>query len=84
MSMNRIQFQHGISLPEFLKQYGTEAQCEAALEQVRWPQGFICPYCGESHCSIFKLGSHNCTSAKPVDIKPRSLPTRFFKKQNYR
>ena len=59
MSMNRIQFQHGISLPEFLKQYGTEAQCEVAVEKARWPQGFVCPYCADTHCSIFKLGAHN-------------------------
>jgi hypothetical protein len=28
MAMNRIQFQPGLSLPAFLKQFGTEAQCE--------------------------------------------------------
>lgn len=27
MAMNRIQFQPGLSMPEFLKRYGTEAQC---------------------------------------------------------
>jgi len=26
MSMNRIQFQLGLSMPEFLKYYGTQAQ----------------------------------------------------------
>lgn len=53
MAMNRIQFQPGLSLPEFLKQFGTEAQCEAALEQSRWPQGFRCPRCGQAgHCVI--------------------------------
>jgi hypothetical protein len=31
MSMNRIQFQPGLSMPEFLKQFSTEAQCEAEL-----------------------------------------------------
>jgi hypothetical protein len=35
MAMNRIQFQPGLSLPEFLQDYGTEAQCELALEAVR-------------------------------------------------
>ena len=50
MSINRIQFQIGLSMPEFLKQFGTEAQCEAALEQSRWPQGFVCPCCGETGC----------------------------------
>jgi len=40
MAMNRIQFQPGLSMPEFLKGYGTEAQCEQALEVTRWPEGF--------------------------------------------
>lgn len=45
MKMNRIQFQKGISLTRFLKDYGTEEQCEAALEKNRWPDGFRCPAC---------------------------------------
>jgi hypothetical protein len=50
MAMNRIQFQPGLSMPEFLKGYGTEAQCEQALEAVRWPEGFRCPRCdGAAH-----------------------------------
>ena len=51
MAMNRIQFQPGQSMPEFLEGYGTEAQCAAALEQARWPQGFHCPRCGGAACS---------------------------------
>ena len=46
MSMNRVQFQAGLSMPEFLERYGTEPQCRAALEAARWPQGFVCPACG--------------------------------------
>jgi len=38
MSINRIQFQTGMPMPEFLKHFGTEAQCEVALEQSRWPR----------------------------------------------
>ena len=50
MARNGVQFQKGLSLPEFLRLYGTEAQCEAALEQARWPDGFHCPRCnGQSH-----------------------------------
>lgn len=50
MAMNRIQFQPGLSMPEFLKDCGTESQCEQALEAVRWPEGFRCPRCaGEAH-----------------------------------
>jgi transposase-like protein len=58
MSINRIQFQTGMSMPEFLKQFGTEAQCASALEQSRWPQGFVCPCCGETGCSVSVVGVH--------------------------
>jgi hypothetical protein len=48
--MNRIQFQPGLSLPEFYRQFGTEEQCAEALEQARWPEGFRCPHCqGAAH-----------------------------------
>jgi hypothetical protein len=46
MPQNTIQFQKGLSLPEFLQDYGTEDQCKQALEQWRWPHGFVCPSCG--------------------------------------
>ena len=39
MAMNRIQFQPGLSMPDFFTQYGTEAQCATALEKARWPNG---------------------------------------------
>lgn len=53
MAMNRIQFQPGLSMPAFLKGYGTQAQCEQALEAARWPDGFRCPRCaGEAHCVL--------------------------------
>jgi len=42
-----------MSLFEFFQHCGTEAQCEAALEQARWPQGFRCPRCdGAAHCVL--------------------------------
>jgi ribosomal protein L37AE/L43A len=46
MPMNRVQFQAGLSMPEFLERYGTEDKCRAALQAARWPQGFVCPACG--------------------------------------
>jgi hypothetical protein len=53
MGMNRVQFQPGMSLFEFFGQFGTEAQCEAALGRVRWPAGFRCPRCGGvTHCVL--------------------------------
>ena len=35
-------------MPEFIAQYGTEAQCETTLAQARWPHGFRCPRCGSA------------------------------------
>lgn len=45
MTFNRIQFQPGMSLPEFLRYFGTEAHRAAALKAARWPGGFRCPRC---------------------------------------
>lgn len=41
-----IRFQKGFSLTEFQRLYGTDEQCEAALEKARSPNGFRCPRCG--------------------------------------
>ena len=48
MPMNRIQFQKGLSMHEFMQQYGSAEQCEAALVAARWPHGWACAHC---HCS---------------------------------
>lgn len=45
MKMNRIQFQAGMSLNQFLANYGAEHQCVETLELSRWPHGFQCPKC---------------------------------------
>ena len=58
MAMNRVQFQPGLSLPAFLEQFGTEAQCEAALEKARWPEGFRCPRCGHAEHYVLHVGAH--------------------------
>lgn len=54
MAINGIQFQKGLSLAAFLQGYGTEAQCEAAFIQARWPDGFVCPCCGHTTAYEFK------------------------------
>lgn len=46
MARNRVQFQKGLGLAEFNVRYGGEDQCHAALIQMRWPDGFVCPKCG--------------------------------------
>jgi hypothetical protein len=52
MARNGIQFQNGLSLLSFLRLYGTEEQCEAALEKARWPDAFQCPRCGAQEYSL--------------------------------
>lgn len=54
--MNRIQFQTGMSLNQFLADYGTESQCEAIVEKARWPQGFQCPKCQRQQHSSHRRG----------------------------
>ncbi|MGE0674907.1 MAG: IS1595 family transposase [Methylibium sp.] len=56
MPMNRVQFQKGMSLGEFLSRYGTEEACEREVEAQRWPEGFVCPNCGSREYSNFRRG----------------------------
>lgn len=49
MAINQVQMQPGLSLLEFMQQYGTEARCRQALAKTRWPRGFVCPSC---HCRL--------------------------------
>jgi hypothetical protein len=34
------------SLPEFQQVFPNEEHCSAYLEETRWPEGFVCQYCG--------------------------------------
>ncbi len=67
MAMNAVQFQPGLSLPEFLVQYGTEAKCRRALFRTRWPKGFRCPRCSGRARSRFERGAqtyHQCRDCR--------------------
>lgn len=57
MAMNRVQFQPGLPLMEFLRDYGTAAACESALFNARWRDGFVCPRCQGRTCSTFIRGN---------------------------
>ncbi|CAN7552761.1 IS1595 family transposase [Duganella sp. LjRoot269] len=57
MAINGIQFQKGMSLAQFMKEYGTEEQCEAALVKARWRDGFECPRCAHRLAYEFKRGA---------------------------
>ena len=58
---NKIQFQRGYSLPEFMEEYGTEDKCRKVLFQWRWPNGYVCPKCGStSHCTLKSRAVFQC------------------------
>lgn len=64
MALNAIQFQKGLSLPEFQRLYGTEELCQGALEKSRWPDGFRCPRCnGHEHGGLSMAGGSSAISA---------------------
>lgn len=63
MPKNRVQFQRGMSLIDFMASYGTVEQCEAALFSWRWPQGFACPECGGlEYCALKTRRLHQCNA----------------------
>lgn len=66
MPKNKVQFQKGLSLPQFLADFGTESQCEQALFQARWPQGLACLRCaGTSFCRLSsRRASFQCNHCK--------------------
>ena len=61
MPQNRIQFQNGLSLGQFFRQYGTEERCREALVRWRWPRGFVCPAYGNTHhCVVGPRKLYQC------------------------
>jgi transposase-like protein len=61
MPKNAIQFQKGLGLHEFLEKYGTDTQCSQALYQLRWPNGYVCPECGNTTgCELKKRKIYQC------------------------
>jgi ribosomal protein L37AE/L43A len=65
MARNKVQFQKGLSEPEFERLYGTEEQCRAAVVASRWPDGFVCPECGGTRHSVVKTrGLYQCSTCR--------------------
>ena len=54
--MNKVQFQAGLSLNGFLLRYGDEAKCENAVEQQRWPLGYVCVGCAHRKHYVVRHG----------------------------
>ncbi len=78
MPMNRIQFQPGLSLPAFLEQFGTEAQCEAALERARWPDGFRCPRCGQAAHYVLRSGGRKTFQCQSCRVQTSLIAGTLF------
>lgn len=54
MAQNTVQYQRGLSLPEFIGEYGSQEQCEDLVCGWHWPNGFVCPRCRGSWHSEFR------------------------------
>jgi ribosomal protein L37AE/L43A len=87
MARNPVQFQRGLGLAEFNSRYGREEKCHTALIQMRWPDGFACPRCGERKYSytsvrrVFQCSACRAqTTAKAGTIfhKSRTPLTKWF------
>jgi transposase-like protein len=88
MAMNRVQFQPGLSMPEFMDLYGTEEQCEDAVRVSRWPDGFACPRCGCGVNSSFRREGrvyfqcsacrHQCSLISGTIFEASKLPLRLW------
>jgi len=89
MAMNRVQFQPGLSMAEFMDRYGSDDKCEAGLIESRWPKGFVCPACGGVHSSSFRREGrlyfqctacrHQCSVISGTIFEATKLPlSRWF------
>lgn len=67
MPINRVQFQRGMPLSEFMERYGSEESCVAALVRSRWPDGFRCPRCQAAQHYLIGHGArklYQCRSCR--------------------
>lgn len=54
MAQNKVQYQKGLPMLEFVELYGSHERCEEAIRSWRWPEGFVCPRCQGSWHSEFR------------------------------
>ncbi len=88
MAMNRVQFQPGLSMPDFIAQYGADEQCEDAVCAARWPEGFACLHCGCGVNSSFRREGrlylqcsacrHQCSVVSGTIFEATKLPLRLW------
>jgi len=89
MPMNRVQFQPGLSMFEFMERYGSDEKCEAAVAAMRWPRGYRCPHCAGARAWSFRRGrqsyrecaacGYQCSLIAGTIFEASKLPlTRWF------
>lgn len=76
MPKNKIQFQKGLSLPDFIAKYGTEQQCQEHLFRLRWPSGFVCPRCHSKQYS--KLSTRPLYQCKKCKYQSSLISNTIF------
>jgi hypothetical protein len=65
MARNVVQFQKGLSEPEFERRYGTEEQCRAIVIASLCPKGFECLICGATQYSLVTTrGLYQCAKCR--------------------
>ena len=60
----------GLSEAEFRQRFGTEAQCRAALFQLRWGKGWACPGC--AHCRLCRAQGPGGLPVQPLQAPGRA------------
>jgi ISXO2-like transposase domain/Transposase zinc-ribbon domain len=55
----------GLSEAEFRRRFGTEEACRAALFELRWGRGWVCPACGHGRCAQLRSRAvYQCNRCK--------------------
>ena len=78
MSKNQIQFQIGLSLPEFFEDFGSEKQCEDYLEKLKWPKGYECIDCQSNRFGTYQSGSRKIYQCKDCRKRHRLTSGTLF------
>ena len=60
----KIDFTKFDSLLSVAEYFNTDTVCRQALEEARWGDDVVCPYCGKHHCTKMKNGRFCCTKCK--------------------
>lgn len=62
------------TLLEFEQRFATEEACRVYLEQLRWPQGFVCPACAATKAWPMARGLWLCSGCrKQVSVKAGTI-----------